>query len=64
MQPILDFIFMTLELAVPLVLAAEAAMIAERAGVICLGVEGMMLFGASLEPLGAKYWGTDGWGLS
>lgn len=34
MQGISDFIFMMFELAVPLVLAAEAAMIAERAGVI------------------------------
>lgn len=60
MQGISDFIFMMFELAVPLVLAAEAAMIAERAGVICLGVEGMMLFGAFFGAFGSEVF-QDGW---
>lgn len=55
MQAISDFIFLALNLSVPLILAAEAAMIAERAGVICLGVEGMMTFGAFTAVVGSHY---------
>lgn len=53
-----DFIVLALNLAVPLVLAALAAMIAERAGIICLGVEGMMLFGAFIAVVGSHYTGS------
>lgn len=55
---ITHFIFMALNLAVPLVLAAEAAMIAERAGVICLGIEGMMIFGAFFAVAGSHFTGN------
>lgn len=60
MQWLADFILMMIELAVPLVLAAEAAMIAERTGVICLGVEGMMLFGAFFGAFGSEVF-QSGW---
>lgn len=55
MQAVSDFLFLALNLSVPLILAAEAAMIAERAGVICLGVEGMMTFGAFTAVVGSYY---------
>lgn len=41
-----NFIFLTLKNAVPLILASTGEVIAERSGVINLGVEGSMLMGA------------------
>lgn len=63
MRAIIDFIFLAINLAVPLVLAAEASMIAERAGVICLGVEGMMIFGAFFAVAGCFFTGSPMVGL-
>lgn len=63
MRTMIDFIFLAINLAVPLVLAAEAAMIAERAGVICLGVEGMMIFGAFFAVAGCYFTESPWMGL-
>jgi len=50
------FIGSTLRLAIPLLLAATGELISERAGVLNMSVEGMMLTGAFAGALGA--WGT------
>lgn len=41
-----DFLSLTIQLAIPIVLGALCGTISERGGVIMLGVEGMMLIGA------------------
>ena len=50
------FIGSTLRLAIPLLLAATGELVSERAGVLNMSVEGMMLTGAFAGALGA--WGT------
>lgn len=63
MRAVVEFVFLAINLAVPLVLAAEAAMIAERSGVICLGIEGMMIFGAFFAVVGSYYTGNPWLGV-
>ncbi len=63
MQSIIDFLLLMLKLAVPLVFAAEGAMIAERSGVICLGVEGLMLFGSFFGAWGSYLTGSAWLGI-
>ena len=46
MDMINNFIGLTLQLSVPIVLGALCGTIAERGGIILLGVEGIMLIGA------------------
>ena len=41
-----SFVALTFQLSVPIVLGALCGTIAERGGIILLGVEGMMLLGA------------------
>ena len=54
------FLAAAVRVATPLMLAATGETVAERAGVINLGIEGMMLAGALAATLGATLWGP--WG--
>ena len=51
------FLAASVRVATPLVLAATGETVTERAGVINLGIEGMMLAGALAATLGATAWG-------
>ena len=51
------FLAAAVRVATPLLLAATGETITERAGVINLGIEGMMLSGALAATLGASMWG-------
>jgi len=51
------FLAAAVRVATPLMLAATGETVAERAGVINLGIEGMMLAGALAATLGATAWG-------
>lgn len=53
-----DFIIATLRAATPLILAALGVLLAERAGVMFIGVEGVMLAGALVGVLGVIYGGS------
>lgn len=57
----------SLRLATPLLLAATGEMVSERAGVLNLSLEGMMLSGAFAGALGARQtgspWGGLAWGV-
>jgi len=57
MNPI-SFLTQTLRIAIPYLFAASGGVIAERAGVISLGLEGFMLTGAFSATLGAHYSGS------
>lgn len=54
---------LTLKLSVPIVLGALCGTISERAGVIMLGVEGMMLFGAFFAVFGTFLTGNPWLGM-
>lgn len=54
------FLAAAVRVATPLLLAATGETVTERAGVINLGIEGMMLAGALAATLGATAWGP--WG--
>lgn len=49
--------------ATPLLVAATGELIVERAGVVNIGIEGMMLAGAMAAWVGNGFWGP-GWGLT
>src|ERR687893_774214 len=51
------FLAAAVRVATPLMLAATGETVTERAGVINLGIEGMMLAGALAATLGATAWG-------
>jgi len=55
-----EFLLSALRIATPLMIVALGVLIAERAGVLFLGVEGVMLCGALFGILGAVYTG-DPW---
>lgn len=58
MEMINNFIGLTLQLSVPIVLGALCGTIAERGGVVLLGVEGMMLLGAFAGVAGSYATGS------
>ncbi len=58
-----DFITQTLRIAVPYLFAASGGVVAERAGIITLSLEGYMLTGAFSATLGSFYSGSVWIGL-
>ena len=62
MNPI-SFLTQTLRIAVPYLFAAAGGVVAERAGIISLSLEGYMLTGAFSATLGAHYSGSPWIGL-
>lgn len=58
MEMMNNFIALTLQLSVPIVLGALCGTIAERGGIILLGVEGMMLLGAFAGVAGSFFTGS------
>ena len=62
MNPV-SFLTQTLRIAIPYLFAASGGVIAERAGLISLGLEGFMLTGAFSATLGAHYTGSPWIGL-
>lgn len=62
MNPV-SFLTQTLRIAIPYLFAASGGVIAERAGIISLALEGFMLTGAFSATLGAHYSGSPWIGL-
>ncbi|MBW8189802.1 ABC transporter permease [Neiella marina] len=58
-----NVLFATVRTATPLLLVALGAMMSERAGVLNLGQEGMVLVGAALAFIAAYVTGSMGWGV-
>lgn len=58
-----NFLALVLQLSVPLVLGALCGTIAERGGIILLGVEGMMLLGAFAGTAGSHFTGSEAAGV-
>lgn len=63
MEMATQFVAMTLRLSIPLILGALCGTIAERGGIILLGVEGLMLIGAFSGVLGSHLTGSAYAGL-
>ena len=59
-----DFLLSTLRTATPLMIVAMGALVAERAGVLFLGVEGVMLLGAFFGVAGTIYLGNTWAGVA
>ncbi len=58
-----DFLSQTLRIAIPYLFAASGGVIAERAGIVTLSLEGYMLSGAFAATLGVHYTGSPWIGL-
>ena len=54
----IDFLTQTIRIAIPYLFAASGGVVAERAGVVSLTLEGFMLTGAFAATLGAHYTGS------
>jgi len=63
MELLAIFAASSLRLAAPLIIASAGELISERAGVLNMSVEGMMLTGAFLGVAGASVTGNAEWGL-
>jgi simple sugar transport system permease protein len=55
---VFDFLAQTVRIAIPYLFAASGGVVAERAGVVSLTLEGFMLTGAFAATLGAHYTGS------
>jgi ABC-type uncharacterized transport system permease subunit len=60
---IVDFLFMWIRVATPILLASLGAVICEKSGVVNLGLDGMMLISALAGVLGSAYGGNLFWGI-
>ncbi|WP_313134777.1 ABC transporter permease [Anaerocolumna sp.] len=60
---IVDFLFMWIRVATPILLASLGAVICEKAGVVNLGLDGTMLISALFGVLGSAYGGNLFWGI-
>lgn len=58
MDTLTNFLALTLQLSIPIVLGAICGTVAERGGIILLGVEGLMLIGAFGGALGSHLTGS------
>lgn len=58
-----DFLFMWIRVATPILLAALGAVVCDRAGVVNLGLEGIMLISALFGVLGGAFGGGLFWGI-
>jgi len=58
MAALLAFLTQTVRIAVPYLLAASGGVVAERAGIVSLTLEGFMLVGAFAATLGSHYSGS------
>jgi general nucleoside transport system permease protein len=63
MTVVFVFLLQTIRIAIPYLFAASGGMVAERAGVVSLTLEGFMLSGAFTATLGAYYSGSPWVGL-
>ena len=60
---IMDFLFMWIRVATPILLTSLGAVICERTGVVNLGLDGIMLISALFGVLGSAWGGNLFWGL-
>ena len=60
---IVDFLFMWIRVATPILLTALGAVICERTGVVNLGLDGIMLISALFGVLGSAWGGNLFWGI-
>src|SRR3982750_643476 len=58
------FVGSSIRLAMPMMMGAIGELVSERAGVLNLSVEGMMLFGAFSAAMGSLYTGSPLAGLA
>ena len=63
MKMIFLLLLQTLRIAVPYLFAASGGVLAERAGIVSLTLEGFMLTGAFCATLGSFYFGNPWAGL-
>lgn len=60
---IVDFLFMWIRVATPILLCSLGAVICEKSGVVNLGLEGIMLISALAGVLGSAFGGNLFWGI-
>ena len=60
----IDFVYMWIRVAAPIVFPALGAAICSKAGVVNLGLEGIMLCSALFGVIGSAYGGNVVWGLA
>ena len=58
-----DFVYMWIRVATPIIFASLGAVICTKAGVVNLGLEGIMLISALAGVLGSAFGGNLVWGV-